>query len=172
MNRPTHHSTGPAQKAAQAGEFRRYVYNQVSNMEKIMRKLPLIAIAVFTTAVAHAEPIVDVLKIAGKSENEVSNYLGSASSCGKSKYGNKCQYAKGETEVVFINGKADWITVDGIDSIPFTKSVLAAIGLNEVNPSFSNNFTLRWNSIQGLMEVSIFKGDSTSDYAYIKVKTK
>lgn len=52
------------------------------------------------------------------------------------------------------------------------KLTLIAIGLKEAKPSFSNNFTLRWNSIQGLMEVSIFKGASNSDYAYIKVKTK
>lgn len=43
-----------------------------------MRKLLLVVIAVFTATLAHAEPIVDVLKIAGKSENEISKYLGSA----------------------------------------------------------------------------------------------
>lgn len=137
-----------------------------------MRKLLLVAFATFTTTLAHAEPIVDVLKIAGKSESEVAKYLGAPSSCDKSKYGNKCQYAQGETEIVFINGKADWITVEGIDSIPFSKSALIALGLKEVKPSFSNNFTLRWNSIQGLREVSLFKGSSKSDYAYIKTKTK
>jgi hypothetical protein len=140
--------------------------------ERDIWKLLLIAFAVFTTTVTHAEPIVDVLKIAGKSENEVAKHLGAPSSCGKSKHGNKCQYAKGKTEIVFINGKADWITVEGIDSITFSKSALAALGLKEANPSFSNNFSLRWDSIQGLMEVSLFKGSSKSDYAYIKAKTK
>jgi hypothetical protein len=137
-----------------------------------MRKLLIVVITVFTATLAYAEPIVDVLKIAGKSENEVSKYLGPAISCKKNKYGNKCQYDKGKTSVVFINGKADWITIEGIDSIPLTKSALAAIGLDEANPSFSDNFMLRWDSIQGLMEVSIYKGESTYDYAYIKVKTK
>lgn len=137
-----------------------------------MRKLLLIAFALVTTTAAQAEPIVDVLKLAGKSESEVAKYLGAPGSCGKSKHGNKCQYAKGETEIVFINGKADWITVEGIDSIPFSMSALVALGLKEENPSFSNNFSLRWDSIQGLMEVSLFKGSSKSDYAYIKAKTK
>lgn len=80
--------------------------------------------------------------------------------------------SKGETEIVFINGNADWITIEDIDEIPFNKSALSAIGLKEARPSFSSNLTLRWNSIQGLMEVSIFKGTSKADYAYIKVKTK
>lgn len=137
-------------------------------MKRILTSLML---AVFTN-LAYAEAIIDVTKIAGKTEAEVSSYLGQPISCGKSKYGKKCQYEKGETEIVFIKGKADWITVEGIDHIPFSKSALIAIGLKEASPSFSNNFTLRWNSIQGLMEVSIFKGASKSDYAYIKVKTK
>ncbi len=137
-----------------------------------MRKFIFIAIATFAATAAYAEPIVDVLKIAGKSESEVASYLGAPKSCGKSKYGNKCQYIKGETEIVFIHGKADWITIEGIDSVPFSKSALAALGLKEANPAFKNNFTLRWNSIQGLMEVSLFKGASNSDYAYIKTKTK
>ena len=123
-------------------------------------------------SIAQAETIVDVTKIAGKTKDQVSTYLGKPSSCGKSKYGKKCQYQRGETEIVFINGKADWITVEGIDHIPFSKSALSAIGLEESLPSFSNNFSLRWSSIQGLMEVSIFKGASKCDYAYVKVKTK
>lgn len=40
-----------------------------------MRKLLLVVIAVFTATLAHAEPIVDVLKIAGKSENEYQSTL-------------------------------------------------------------------------------------------------
>lgn len=134
----------------------------------------LLAVAIFAVSVstAHAEAIVDVKKIAGKSENDVFAYLGKPISCGSSKYGKKCQYKKGETEIVFINGNADWITIEGIDHIPFSNSALSAIGLKEARPSFSNNLTLRWNSIQGLMEVSIFKGASKADYAYIKVKTK
>lgn len=137
-----------------------------------MRKLLLIALTTFATSITHAESVVDILKIAGKPESQVANYLGPPNSCGKSKYGKKCQYTKGETEIVFINDKADWITVEGLDSISFSKSALAAIGLKESAPSFSNNFTLRWSNIQGLMEVSLFKWASKSDYAYIKVKTK
>lgn len=137
-----------------------------------MNQLLVVVIFTIFVSTAYAETLVDITKLAGKSENEVSAYLGQPSSCGSSKYGKKCQYQKGDTEIVFINGKADWITVEDIDHIPFTKSALSAIGLKESKPSFSNNFTLRWNSIQGLMEVSIFKGASNSDYAYIKAKTK
>ncbi len=137
-----------------------------------MKKIATAATIVLVASLAHAEAIFDVTKVAGKSEKEVSAYLGEPSSCAKSKNGKKCQYIKGETEIVFINSKADWITVEGIDQVPFSKSALGALGLKDANPSFSNAFTMRWESIQGLMEISLFKGEYASDYAYIKVKTK
>ena len=118
------------------------------------------------------EPILDITMIAGKLESDVAAYLGSPISCRDTRYGKSCQYTKGETEVVFIQGAADWITVEGIDEIPFNSAALEAIGLDETSPSFSNAFTLRWNSIQGIREVSIFQGARLSDYAYIKVTTQ
>lgn len=137
-----------------------------------MKKIVPAIIITLSVGIAHAETIVNVTKIAGKSQKEVAAYLGKEMSCGKSKYGKKCQYKKGETEIVFIKGKADWITVEGINNVPFSKSALSALGLKEKRPSFKNNFTLRWEPIQGLRSVSVFKGASKSDYAYIKVKTK
>jgi len=127
----------------------------------------------FVAGVTLAEPIIDVIKIAGKGEKDVAAYLGKPSSCGSSKYGKKCQYKKGETEIVFINGKADWITIWAMGHIPFSREALGVLGLNDARPQFSNKFTLRWHLIQGLWEVSLFPGHgSYSDYAYIKVKTK
>jgi len=96
-----------------------------------MKKIIPTIILAFSVSIAHAEPIVDVIKITGKSQKDVAAHLGKEILCGKSKYGKKCQYKKGETEVVFINGKADWITVEDIDNIPFSKSALSALGLKE-----------------------------------------
>ena len=101
-----------------------------------------------------------------------SEILGEPTNCSKSKYGQKCFYSVAETEIVFINGKADWITVEGIDNIPFNQKALKSIGIAPATPSFKNNFTLRWTSIQGFKEVSIFKGATNSDYAYIKAFTE
>jgi hypothetical protein len=129
-----------------------------------------VAFILFATTV-HADMVIDVKKIAGKTADEVAIILGAPESCEVTKYGRSCLYRKGETEIVFINGKADWITIEGIDHIPFSTSALTAIGLEETSPSFRNDFTMRWHSIQGLMEVSIFKGSSNSDYAYIRTIT-
>jgi hypothetical protein len=126
----------------------------------------------FASMPVFAEVTIDIPSIANKTKSEVSVLLGDPSSCAQSKYGEKCQYSKGETEIVFINGKSDWITVEAIDSIPFTPSALKSIGLTESPPSFKNDFTMRWSGISGFLEVSIFKGSSNSDYAYIKVRIK
>ena len=137
-----------------------------------MKTIVAAIVIVFFVSIVHAETIVDVTKIAGKSQKDIAAYLGKEISCGKSKYGKKCQYKKGETEIVFIKGKADWITIEGIDNVPFSKSAIKALGLKEESPSFKNDSTLRWEPIQGMRSVSVFKGASNSDYAYIKVKTK
>ncbi|MGK0473191.1 MAG: hypothetical protein ACJAR0_003687 [Candidatus Azotimanducaceae bacterium] len=132
----------------------------------------LISLILISTGSIADSVVVDVAKIAGMSQAEVATYLGKPLSCGPSKHGARCQYEIGETEIVFIGGRADWITIEGINHIPFSKTALRAIGLSESAPSFANNFTMRWNAISGLLEVSIFKAGANSDYAYIKVRTK
>jgi hypothetical protein len=137
-----------------------------------MKIQSLIIATAFLSANAFSAVVVDVTKIVGKSQTEVAKLLGQPSSCSKSKYGKKCIYAKGDSEIVFINKKADWITIEAIDNVPFNKDALKSIGLKPAIPAFKNNFTLRWSNISGLGEVSIFKGAKNSDYAYIKAFTK
>jgi len=135
-----------------------------------MRIILLIAL-LMTAVCSAATPVIDVLAIAGKSESEVATYLGSPTSCRKIKYGEKCMYTKAETEIVFIDGRADLITVSGLDSVPFNILALEHLGLNISTPTFSNSFVIRWKSIQGLREVSIFSSPVGTRYAYIKVTT-
>jgi AraC-like DNA-binding protein len=137
-----------------------------------MRNVLIGCAFILTATGASAEQVIDLTQVAGKSESQVSTYLGKPESCSPSKYGQKCLYEKAETEIVFINGKADWITIEGLDHVPFNAKVLSSLGLKASAPSFSNSSTLRWNSVQGMLEVSVFKGASLSDYAYIKVLTK
>ena len=135
-------------------------------------------IAVFISALfilgsaTAADPVVKISDIAGKSKSAVASTLGKAKSCGSSKYGEKCTYEKGQIEIVFIKGKADWITVEALDNINYDSSALVALGLNATEPTFKNANTIRWNGINGLLEVSIFPAGKTVDYAYIKASTK
>ena len=124
------------------------------------------------SSIAFSSTLLDVTEIVGKTQEQVVNLLDSPTNCSKTKYGTKCAYVQGETEIVFINNKADWITVEGIDNIPFNKEALKSVGIKPANPSFKNDFSMRWDSIQGLKSVSLFKGVTNSDYIYIKAFTE
>lgn len=137
-----------------------------------MRIIMLGILLSFASLKAYSETIIDVLAIVGKNKTEVSTLIGAPSSCSQSKHGEKCQFSKGETEIVFIKGKADWITIEAIDNVPFGQVALETIGLKSLSPSFKNSFSMRWSELGGLYEVSLFKGEKNSDYAYIKAYTK
>jgi hypothetical protein len=137
-----------------------------------MNKYIAILLLAFSGSAFAAGPVIDVPAIVGKSKSAVSSLIGQPSSCSSTKYGEKCLFPKGETEIVFIKGKADWITVEAIDNVPFNQAALNSIGLKSTKPTFKNDFTLRWSGISGLYEVSIFKGVNNCDYAYIKGFTK
>lgn len=55
----------------------------------------------------------DIRKIAGKTEAEVDALLGEPVFCAKSESALNCSFQENEVEIVFIDGKADWITVYG-----------------------------------------------------------
>lgn len=116
--------------------------------------------------------IINIPNLVGKSKPEVSQVIGKPTSCVSSKYGQKCKFAKADTEIVFIKGKADWITVEGIKSLPFTDDAIEHLGFKPHGPSFSNSTVKRWESLQGLLSVSVFSDNKNSDYAYIKSYTK
>ncbi|MBM3263054.1 MAG: hypothetical protein FJY97_06460 [candidate division Zixibacteria bacterium] len=117
------------------------------------------------------EVLADIPAIATKSQAEVAKLLGSPTSQSKSKYGAKCVYSKGAIEIVFINGKADWITVY-LPNASYSKEALAFLKLPVKSPTFSNANVIRWTNLPGLLEVSIFPSGNKVDYEYIKVKTK
>lgn len=133
--------------------------------------IALVFFASFTAA-ALAEPIVDVSKIAGKTAVEVTKVLGKPSGQEKTKYGPKILYKGGKIEVVFIGGKADWLTVSGMESVPFTANAIEALGLKAAAPTFKNDFVMRWEPHRDYHSVSIFNAGGQVDYAYVKVATK
>lgn len=138
-----------------------------------MKQILSFGLLLFVAASSHAaSSVFDVLAIAGKTKQQVGSALGTPQSCSTSKYGEKCSYAKGETEIVFINGKADWITIEAMDQVNYSGAAVTSLGFKAAKPTFQNNFTIRWEVIQGIKEVSVFPVGSMVDYAYIKVSTK
>lgn len=117
--------------------------------------------------VAHASSVIDVPKIAGQSMKQVSEQLKATATCAKNKRGTKCDYNDGRIEIVYIDGKADWITVNGLEQVPFADTAIARLGFSQKEPSFRAPMVMRWNGLPDVVEVSVFKGQTGSDYAYI-----
>lgn len=130
-----------------------------------------------TTAIAPAVLIVDIPKLVGQSREDVRTQLGEPTSCEEVKPARvgpspKCIYKGDTVEVVFIAGKADWITVGGLSELEFSDAALGSFGLSAAKPSFDSPNVLRWTSLPGLHEVSLFPGQGgKSDYLYVKAVT-
>jgi hypothetical protein len=121
---------------------------------------------------AHEAPILDVKRIAGKRMEEVESILGQAVHCEDGKYGRKCDYGRGDIEIVFIGGKADWISVDSIAGADLSENPLHLLGLTSRPPVIENEYVMRWDDGDGLLSVTIFKsGGNSASSAYIKTRT-
>lgn len=114
--------------------------------------------------------VMDVMQVVGRSEAEVSALLGPPSSCEDIHRARLCRYAPHADEVMFVKGAADMITVQAMDAIAFNEDALAALGLAAAKPDHADANAIRWTSIAGLEEVSVFPGQGTAvDYGYVKV---
>lgn len=129
------------------------------------------------TVPAPAEPepaalkvVMDVRKVVGRSEAEVSTLLGEPTSCADIHRARLCKYSPNEDEVMFVADKADMITVRGMSAVPFSADALHVLGLEPASPDHSDEHAIRWESIHDLEEVTLFPGQGNSvDYAYVKV---
>lgn len=135
----------------------------------------LVLPAMLMAGAAHAAGI-DLAQVAGKPKAAVEKVLGKADSCGTispSKVGKvpKCVFQGGKVEIVFIDGKADWITVHE-PGVRFDQDAIAALGLAVRKPDFSNAFTMRWKGVGGYREVAAFPGAGNEvDYLHVRAVT-
>jgi hypothetical protein len=137
--------------------------------------LALTSMMAFTNAV-HAENF-RLREVAGKSQSAVEKILGKADKCETIRASRidpspKCGFKGSQVEVVFIGGKADWITVKNPD-VGFEEKSIEYLGLQPKDPDLANDFVMRWNGIGGFHQVSAFPGAGTKkvDYFYIKALT-
>lgn len=91
----------------------------------------------------------------------------------KSKICRSYAYKKGALEIVYINGKADWITVNDVAGQSLSAEAIQLLGLPATEPSFSNpGNVIRWGSVGGLHEVSAFSdGNGGISYFHIMAET-
>jgi len=128
------------------------------------------------------ELIIDVKTIIGKSESELEKILGKAEKVEKVAPSrtpckenpcNKLFYQNDKFEVVFIDGKSDWITIHNVSNFDYDSKTLTLLGLEETIPSNENDFSINWIDIHNINEVIFFNnGKNKLDYIYIKAFTK
>jgi len=145
-----------------------------------MRIISAMALVLILSSFALADaisPIVDIPLLVGKDEASVAKILGKPTSSGRTKYGPKMTYkvtSRGEVEVVYIQGKADWITVTpSVGSpVPYGPDAIRMIGLPSSTPSFRSPATIRWSNVNGLLEISVFPAGQNVGNWYIKARTQ
>ncbi|MBE8725121.1 hypothetical protein [Flavobacterium hungaricum] len=128
------------------------------------------------------ELIIDVLSIVGKDKTTVEKVLGKPENIEKVKPSNtpcadkgcdKLIYKSGKYEVVFINDKADWITIYDVSNFETTVDAIELLGLKSANPDFNSpNNVIRWKNINNILEINFFdNGSGKINYIYIKGQT-
>lgn len=127
------------------------------------------------------DTLFNVMSIAGKTEKEVGKILGKptqTTTVNPSKTPCPCKkntYNQKEYEVVYINGKADWITFVpySYDKIEIKNTMITSLGLPQSFANFYNRESVaKWNNIAGIKSISFFNdGQGKLDYVYIKTLT-
>lgn len=118
----------------------------------------------------------NVTKIAKQPKDVVDGYLGapnfhetispSNAPCPCEKY----FYKESNIEVVFMNSKADWITVYKMNEIKYDSiSILKALGLKYTSPFRQDDYVIKWNDFDGFDQLSAF-GDGKGGLSYIFLK--
>ena len=134
--------------------------------------------AAVPAAVPAAAPVVvNVPEIAGKSEAEVAQILGEPTERSTTKNDGKTYpdlfYQNGKVEVVYVDGKAEWISVMDLQTLPFGTEALPALGITDAGePSFANRHVIRWQGRQypPLEGVHLFPDQGGQlGHAYIQV---
>ncbi len=94
-------------------------------------------------------------ELAGKPEQHIRQLLGDPLSCKPTYQGTACSYEEGNTEIIYIDGRADWITFTGIENAPFTAAALGHVGLTATPPLARTPTRLLWLQHQGMEAITI-----------------
>lgn len=120
---------------------------------------------------------VDVLALAGKTPVQVEALLGAPSSRETTKNDGVVYpdlYYQGDSvEVVYVDGRAEWISVYRLTNLPFSPDALRALGIaTSAPPSFSGQGVIRWENFQHPKFKGVYLFPSVGgrvDHAYIQV---
>lgn len=120
---------------------------------------------------ASQAPLFRIAEVAGRAEAEVAAVLGPPWQCESSRYSRRCRYSPGATEVVYIEGKADWLTVTALGDAPLDDQLLMRIGLQPAPAGTASDQERVWLTLGGLREVHAYGTPDRAQFLRIKVKS-
>ncbi|MDP9140426.1 MAG: hypothetical protein M3O62_06495, partial [Pseudomonadota bacterium] len=118
-------------------------------------------------------PLVNLSSFAGKPRAEAEQALGASQACQVALHSTRCNYAN-RVEVVYIDGRADWITV----SFPYGRytlepRTLGLLGLPVSEPqtvdASQSAWQMSWTGIKGLRSLQMVGDENGALFARIKV---
>jgi hypothetical protein len=114
-------------------------------------------------------PLVQLADFAGKPRAEAEQALGASQACQIALHSERCNYAN-RIEVVYIDGRADWITV----SFPYGRyalepRTLGLLGLPVSEPQGGDEKQMSWTAIKGLRSLQLVGDENGVLFARIKV---
>ncbi len=116
-------------------------------------------------------PLFRIADVAGKAEADVAAVLGPPTGCESSLHSRRCRYAPGATEIVYIDGKADWLTVIALGEAPLDDALLQRIGLKAAKAASASDEERVWSALSGLREVRAYGTPERAQFLRIKVKS-
>jgi len=118
--------------------------------------------------------LLDVLSVAGKPQAQVDALLGTPSSSKSvNPSGTNCPcpeitYQDDGIEIIYIDGVANWITINDTADLRFDKESLSRLGLPVAEPSYSSRETMRWDHLSGIRQIEFFPEGDGLFYVFIK----
>jgi len=107
--------------------------------------------------------VLNVPSIARRSPAEVARILGPPERTNGAQLSANVRnvYHGGTIEIVFVDGKASWIKLYRTRNLPFSREVLAKLGLPQAKPTYVNaRHVMSWSNLANLKEVSVYAGEN------------
>ncbi len=126
---------------------------------------------------AEVPVIADIAAIAGRTPKEVAAVLGPPYEKRTVTIRDKVYpanfYKSGQLQIVFVDGKADWITIYRLSALPYSPQSIKALNLPPSLPVVNTPDVIKWQDVSGIKEISLYpdKGGKL-DYASILVRTE
>lgn len=127
-----------------------------------------------TVALSNGGTILPLSRIAGKSFRQAKAVLGAPVTIHDDVLNNgwpvkTVTWAQHGIEIEFVQGKAQWITINDPSPWNFDSFGLQALGLPESQDNDSGPAAKRWSNTNGCQEITAFLGGASRDISYVYI---